>query len=552
MKQHNRQIHTKQFHISQEDAVFQELGDMILAADSMAGNFRESHRRSPIQQRIHDAIKFADIDDDDYDPEDEEDTEGQGRTMHVLLYGSMGSGKSTFARSEIMEILLDYPGAEALGARRTYAEIESTIYTDVCVKTCDRYGIPYVPNKKYTTIYLKNSSIWRMRSAEKTAQGKDDKTHELGSTEYSVALLEEADEIPEEFAKTVAGRMRQNVGVKRKVIFYVCNPPDKNHWIYEWFFVKHDPDDPKSRYRAFFMPVEENLMHVGKNYLKDIHEDYADNPQLYLRQVKGQFGPRVKGIPIFSKCFSREIHVAKTSIRENWDRNQKLQRSWDFGFHRPACIVFQDDDITGQIRIYWMLLGHRQLVDTFAKEVKRKTADLFPGADWDDTCDPAGEAKSDKSELSSCDTLRGLKIFPKSTKSSIDFGLSIIEQELKKLIPSRNGPLPGIVLDPDVEIMIDAFEFGYCQEKIEQSPKGETKPVKDGYYEHGMDAFRYGLIFRRKAGEGNKYHDRKDQWVAYKPEGPESFGRFSARERELRSTPKSDSMGPRYNFGKGR
>ncbi|RMF31295.1 MAG: hypothetical protein D6752_02430, partial [Candidatus Nitrosothermus koennekii] len=158
------------------------------------------------------------------------------------------SGKTWCALSYLTEVILDYPGACILGARRTYNEIEDAMFSTF-ERFLSQYNIPYRTNRKYTTITLNNGSLIRMRSADKVATSKSDKADYLGGTEYSGAVLDEADEIPEEFARTVAGRMRQNVGVNKKVIFYICNPPSKDHWLYRWFFEEHNPDDPKSKYR---------------------------------------------------------------------------------------------------------------------------------------------------------------------------------------------------------------------------------------------------------------------------------------------------------------
>lgn len=473
-------IKTNKLHVTEQDVLFQELADLIEAAEDMAASFRQQFIPTDVQQELYDLITYCEA------PE--------GMPLHILLYGSVGSGKSTAALGYQLEQMLTHPGCEILGARRTFGEVEATLWRKA-LEAFQKFNIPYRANQKWTTIHVANGSIYKLTSAERTATSKSDKADHLGSTEYSGAILEEADEIPEEFAETLVGRLRQKVGVRRKVVFYICNPPSKDHWIYRKFFVDNNPHDPKSRYRVHFMPVDRNVEHVGQAFIDSIHEDYADNPRLYKRMVDGQFGPAVKGYPIFSSLWREDLHVAETDIHKNWDPNSPMYRCWDFGFIRPACVVFQDDQQTGQIRILWCKLGDRILLDAFSDDVLYKTRQLFPRADWTDCCDPAGRQKRDTSEKTSIDILKAKGLKPKFRIYSIEYGLNIIAEQMARLIPGRKGPVSGILIDPQCEDIIDGLSFGYCQDKEKFD---EVKPVKDGRYDHCIDALRYGLVFARR------------------------------------------------------
>lgn len=489
----HKTLRTARIGLTEDEVIFDEIADILETAEKLAGDFRTQHVRTEIQQEVYNLIQTAQI------PE--------GQVLHLLLHGSIGSGKTWCALSYITEVLLDYPGATALGARRTYNEIEDAMFSTF-ERFLSKYNIPYRTNKKYTTITLNNGSVIRMRSADKVSTSKSDKADYLGGTEYSVAILDEADEIPEEFAKTVAGRMREAVGVKRKVIFYICNPPSQDHWLYRWFYEEHDPDDPESRYRSVWMPVQANVEHVGQAYIDSIHEDYADNPALYLRMVQGKFGPAVKGYPIFGQYFNRDIHIAKTEIHKNWNKRYPIWISFDFGWRRPAALVFQDDRSLNQIRILREWLGSREVLDSFADRVLDEVYTLFPGAEIMCSCDPAGKQRTDKSLLNSIDILKSKGLRPKYKKTAIEYGVNIIAELLSRFIPSREGPIPAIILDPSCEILADALEFGYCQEKaridggtFDEEARRPIKVVKDGYYEHLGDCLRYGMIFVRRPNQ---------------------------------------------------
>ncbi len=366
-----KKIKTTKLGITEETVVFDEIADLIESNDSFSDYYRSNFVRTEIQQKAKDIITYSEL--------------PPGEVLHLLMYGSVGSGKTWNALSIIGDTLTDHPGSTALMVRRTYTEIKDALYTPT-QKFLDQFQLRYRSQKTPPSLTLANGSEFRFRSAEKTASSGSDKADDLGGTAYSIALIDEADEVPEEYAKTVAGRMREKTGVRKKVIIYICNPPSEDHWLYEWFYENSDPDDPKSKYRAIRMPIEGNREHLPEGYIESVHKDYAHNPALYLRMVRGEFGPAVKGFPIFSKFFERERHVASVPISENWNEKYPLQRCWDFGWNRPACVVFQDDIESGQIRIYRAWLGSKIILEAFRNQMLNLCASAFPGAQWEDFC----------------------------------------------------------------------------------------------------------------------------------------------------------------------
>lgn len=499
-----KQVRTTRLQISEADIIYSELAELIQSADEIGDHFRDHFVPTENQQELFDLIEYSEA------PEDQ--------PLHILLYGSVGSGKSTAALALQMKAMLDHPGTFILGVRRTYVEIEDSLYPKA-EEWFRKHGIPNRPNKKNTKFTLSNSSEYILRSAERTAKSDSDKADHLGSMEFSGAILEEADEIPEEFAKTVSGRLRQKSGVRRKIVFYICNPPSEDHWLYEWFFKDNNPHDSKSRYRVHYMPVEANVKHVGQGYIDSIHDDYKDNPALYLRMVKGLFGPAVKGYPIFQNHFKYTLHVASSSIWKNWDPESPMYRCWDFGFIHPAIVVFQDMLNIGQLRIYRAILGAKTLLDPFADKYLNQLNRDFPQAKWVDCVDPAGVQRSDKVRKTSVDILKAKKLTPKFRRYDIEYGLNIIAEQLSTMIPTRNGPEPALIIDPCCKEMIDALLLGYCQEK--DLNDDVVKPVKDGRYDHVVDALRYGIVFARRPSDSSFLrHSKGSRGGSYNSVGP--------------------------------
>jgi len=412
------------------------------------------------------------------------------------------SGKTWAALFYALGISLKHPNVKTLCVRRTHSDIAQSIYQETYT-FLDRFTIPYKKNDQETTIKLQNGSFFFMRSDKSLVRAKASKSDALGSQAFSIAILEEADSLSEELANTVPGRLRQNIPGFRKVIIYICNPPSENHWLYRKFFKNNDPHDPKSPYRALHCAKEGNKENLPPGYLESVERDYSRDPSLNERLSLGNFAPDVKGDPVF-QAFDRRYHVSKEPLVFN--PKLPMFRSWDFGWRGTAIVIGQDDVERKQIRILKEFFYERTLLDTIAIDVLNQCWQLWRDIDWVDYMDPAGVQKRVEGP-SAFDILCGKGLRPKGFKSTIEFGLSIIEQQLKLLTYRRDVVdveyvKPGFIIDPSCRHLINAFVSGYCNEK--DAPIDVIRPVKDGFYDHIMDALRYAMVCLRRDQSGRR------------------------------------------------
>lgn len=161
-----------------------------------------------------------------------------------------------------------------------------------------------------------------------------------------------------------------------------------------------------------------------------------------------------------------------------------VYRGWDFGYHHPFT-VFAFMNEFDQLCIRSEIMGSDEYIKPFGQRVKRFSLSHFPNAHWLDACDDAGKQRKDTPETS-VQVLTDLGFSLNYRHSFIDEGVEIIRQRLQR----RNDGKYGLLIHPDCQNLIDAFKGGYrYPEKKDGSPEKET-PLKDGYYDHGMDALR--------------------------------------------------------------
>lgn len=474
---------------SLEQAFFAYIGKQIKQNVGYAQLFNRRFVPNPKQQEFYDMIDHAQI----------EDVEWQyDMPMHVLAYGTTGSGKSYAVYAYVLRKLLEFPGAQALFLRQKIQELKMSSYKDVR-KFLDTYNVPYKKNDTTMDIVLPNGSKILFRSDLALAPSGSDKADSLGSTAFSFVVFEEADAIRSSTAITMAGRMRENVGRFRKVLFYICNPPSKHHWLWTWFMPpNNDPNDPTSRYRAMQFTREDNVKHVGMGYNKAIMEDFQKNKHLAKRLGDGEFGVVPKGTPYFQDTFFRELHVTDLRTEDNegnkvyrWNRLYPMQRGWDPGFRHTGMVVMQDDPDLRQLRVYVARIRKDCLLEQYLEEILPELNRMFPGALWEDFVDVAARQKSTISERSAYDIMRKAGLQPRCKPSSVTMGLNTINRMLRTL----TGGKPAVLLDKEgCEDLIDAFEAGYCNDGNKVDDNGPV-PCKDGFYDHIMDAFRYPVVF---------------------------------------------------------
>lgn len=178
----------------------------------------------------------------------------------------------------------------------------------------------------------------------------------------------------------------------------------------------------------------------------------------------------------------------------DWLRGTRIIRSWDFGYHCPACLFVQID-ADGRVLVLHEVVGSADLLSDFAKRVLEAGKERFPGAEFEDICDPAGAQKSDKSTRTSIEILNTLGIYPHFDRAGIRDGIELIRMKLAEQVPTEGafGQIqpsgPGLLVDRHCLQLIAAFEGGYRYAK----PDDEL-PYQEHPYEDVMDCLRYAVM----------------------------------------------------------
>ena len=179
--------------------------------------------------------------------------------------------------------------------------------------------------------------------------------------------------------------------------------------------------------------------------------------------------------------FDPAVHVKPI----DYNANLSLYRSLDFGFVNPfVCLWIQVDD-AGMVHVIDEYVRSRATIDIHAAEIKSR----MPGGEERVAatfCDPAGAGVNDVTGTSVVRELREMGIVTRFRRSGILDGIELI----RRAIRSGDGR-SALVISPKCRRLIEALQ---CYHYPDSGGAADELPLKDGLYDHPIDALRYFFI----------------------------------------------------------
>jgi len=186
--------------------------------------------------------------------------------------------------------------------------------------------------------------------------------------------------------------------------------------------------------------------------------------------------------------FDPAIHIKPI----DYDANLPLYRALDFGFVNPFVCLWVQVDGGGVVRVVDEYVRSRATIDVHAEEMKSRT----PGGEQRVSatfCDPAGKSVNDVTGTSVVRELRALGIVVRYRRSGILEGIELI----RRAIRAGDGK-SSLLISPRCPRLIEALRCYHYPDK----PTGSGElPLKDGLYDHPIDALRYFFINYKHSGK---------------------------------------------------
>jgi hypothetical protein len=184
--------------------------------------------------------------------------------------------------------------------------------------------------------------------------------------------------------------------------------------------------------------------------------------------------------------FEPDIHVQPV----DYDPNLPLYRALDFGFVNPFVCLWIQVDSDGIVRVIDEYVRSRATIDVHADEIKKRTP-VHEEQVAATFCDPAGAGLNDVTGTSVVRELRTAGITAHSRRSNILEGIELIRRAI------RSGDSQSkLIISPKCPRLIEAME---CYHYPPSGSAANELPLKDGLYDHPIDALRYFFINYKKS-----------------------------------------------------
>lgn len=312
------------------------------------------------------------------------------------------------------------------------------------------------------------------------------------SLELTGYWIDESIEVKEEIKRMLKNRIGRYPRLSpRKFGIETTNPPDVEHPTYSMFAWGSNPPpgpvptgDPLPDHAGFWQPPHENIANLGPSYYDDLRAMYRDAPDWLAMYVEGKPGVTIKGKLVYHN-FRRDVHVAKAPLQ--WKANEVLYRGWDNTGNSPAAVVLQQVQ-NGELQVLKEFTHDRMGIVDFTKWVVAECNTSYPGAEYVDYADPAGEAKYSRGDggfTSSAELMREIGVNVRSSDNNWEARREVVETQLKLR--------DGLLIDPGCTRLINGFLAGYCYPEIGNTSVYRDKPAKNRF-SHVHDALQYVVL----------------------------------------------------------
>lgn len=425
------------------------------------------------------------------------------RTRHLDLEGAIRSGKTTAALWKVLNSVCASPGMHWLICRFSDEDTRTKL-KPVWEKICLDAGVPVQWNAQFKYYEAPNGA--RVYCFGIKAQDLTMRYAKFRGITLASIYNDQTEELPFDIYEELTGRLSQ-VGYPQQIVL-TPNPTDENHWLATRFPV----DNHISDHQYYRVSVYDNAHNLAPETIAGLEAAYPPGHAKHRPMLLGMRGVNVIGRPVYgaldprepeSAAFQRSRHERPLQL----DPDLPLYEALDFGRRHPA-VVWAQFTPYAELFVLGGILGQDLDLETFAPIVQQYRQTWFGGAlQLLTCCDPAGShANSQGLKQNGVSVLQDLGFAPQWRDDSNSPAVrSAMIQRIASHMRRRSPRGEGFAINVNNWLRIsptqiqphkfvaDALEAGYVWDKNQVSvgSKKIDKPLKDGWFEHGMNCLEY-------------------------------------------------------------
>lgn len=416
----------------------------------------------------------------------------------VDIEGGVGGAKTTTLLGKVVILCLRHPGIHCFLGRWTEDALNSQLkpaWRDFAHK-CG-LSLQWHPDEEYDEVIGTGARVYLrgLRTSESVARYQ-----KLRGLNLTFIGIDQAEELPADFANELVGRLRQVGYDGLKQIWYVCQPVNQDHWIATEF----PEDNSREGYHYLHMNVYDNRHIVGEEFIAMMEAKYPEGSSQRRTLLEGKRGLATVGQAVYAGMFRQAVHE-NNALRMN--PHSPLLEAWDYGHSHP-CVVWAQL-LHGRCSILGGVLGEDMGVDTFVPMALEARNQWFQQPmEILTTGDPAGLAESSQGlpvKLKDVMAELGVYITAVDGANRVEIRDQAIQVLMRYMTKTATDGGPAFQINSQRQCVVrnsgtlwtpfltDAFSAGYIwDEKARQGLAANIRrPKKDGYYDHGMNCVEY-------------------------------------------------------------
>ncbi|WP_435310653.1 hypothetical protein [Primorskyibacter sedentarius] len=427
-----------------------------------------------------------------------------------LIMGPLGSGKTIMSCHKIMRHMRQQkPNASGVRKSRWYA-IRNT-YGDLLTTTIKDWLEIFgdlgrfksggrEPPTHYLKFHLEDSTLVEAEVVF-IALDREEHVKKLRGSQVTGFWLNEVKELEKavvDMADLRHGRYPSPVdgGATWHGMIGDTNAPDEDHWYYKqaeeekpdgWVFFKQPGGvyqrgvDERGRPRWAVNQNAENAINLPDGYYLRGMAGKSDD---WIKvNLANEYGFVMDGKPVYP-TYVDSLHCREFDVIPGLP----IIRGWDYGL-TPAC-MFAQLTPRGQLRFIDEMTATRSGIGTFTDEVLKHCAMKYPGFEFIDEGDPAGDAgkglkDNDTRSCFEIQAAKGINVNPGPV--SLELRLESVRYGLNTLVDGE----PALVVHPCCKMFRKGFQGGYQFRRMQIRGEHYTDKPDKNHYSHPHDAGQY-------------------------------------------------------------
>jgi hypothetical protein len=416
--------------------------------------------------------------------------------------GAVRAGKTWLCLTKILHACVSHPGMHWMIARWSDGDTTEQL-KPTFVQLCDIAGLRVEWHADERYYKFANGSLVYVMGLFSQDQAR--RYAKMRGKTLAGVYVDQAEEIPEpDIYDELVVRLSQP-GYPRQIILSPQTVRG-DHWIADYFPDTPDRQRPGTSYYA--LSTFDNAHNLDAGWIADQETRMPPGTPQHTTLLLGRRGAVVIGDPVYGGAksgpgaFVRSRHEVACA----YDPRLALEIALDFGRHHP-CAVCRQVSALGQVRYLGGLLGLDLGLSSFLDVVLRYVNVWFPAPIEVRWCgDPAALSNPIGVDMPSLLREHGIHARFIAESNSPLIRLATIERTMKLM---RERDLAGneafLVARDDRWVQVsahgvtqfrflaDALEFGYVWDKhtVSVANKPVRRPLKDGWYDHGMNCLEY-------------------------------------------------------------